>query len=146
MQIIQVYSIIEEGYKECSKCHRILPLDCFHYYKPKAKVKTHRAECIECERLRNALKRAEHNMECPNYWNDYMKNWYATKETDIQKARRKLNSKKAYQIFKERHPYYSAQKAREYYYQHREELNRKRAYKDKLMRRYKVIIDFLEKK
>ena len=109
---------IPEGYKECTKCHRIMPLVAFHYYKPKAKIKKYRPECIECERFRNALKRAEHNMESPNYWNNYMKEWYKTKENPEQREQRRQRNKKSQKSFLERHPNYS----KEYYLKHREHI------------------------
>lgn len=41
------------GYKECTKCHQILPVSAFHKYS--FGKKGPRAECIECERLRNSF-------------------------------------------------------------------------------------------
>ena len=105
---------IPEGYKECTKCHRIMPLAAFHYYKPKAKIKKRRPECIECERFRNALIRANHNMENPDYWNNYMKEWYANNENKNQRIKRMNRYKK----FRKNNPNYS----KEYYWKNREHI------------------------
>lgn len=107
---------IPEGYKKCTKCHKIMPLSAFHKYS--FGNRKHRAECIECERFRNALKRAEHNMECPNYWNNYMKEWYKTKENPKQREQRRQRNKRARKSFLERHPNYS----KEYYWKNREHI------------------------
>ena len=40
---------MEEQFKECSKCHQILPLDCFRW-KNKALNKKH-SQCKECEKI-----------------------------------------------------------------------------------------------
>ena len=122
MNIINQEAIneIPKGYKKCTKCHRIMPLTAFHYYKPKDKIKKHRAECIECERLRNALNRQKKLIENgPDYWNNYMNDYYHNRETLESRKQRLKRHKEYMKKLLEKDPDYCRRASKKSYYKHK---------------------------
>lgn len=103
------------GYKECTKCHQILPVSAFHKYS--FGKKGPRAECIECERLRNSLYRHKKLIENgPDYWNKYMKDYYHNRETLESRKQRLKKHKKYMNELLEKDPDYFRRANKKSYY------------------------------
>lgn len=94
--------------KYCTSCHAWKCVDDFYFYSKNDKKETgYRPECKSCTNLRNEMNTLSHMLIYgPNYWNDYMKNWYKTRETPKQRERRRKMCKINSMIFLKRHPNY----------------------------------------